>query len=64
MRKIAAEETKVTMEMGALIAVPAHAGRQQRTRAAQQPPRLRSCAVAAPAHMSAQMQNEKYEAKK
>ena len=64
MRNIAAEERKVTMEMGAAIAMPAYSGRQQRAHAAQQPPWLPSRATAAPAHMNGNMQNEKHEAKK
>ena len=53
-----------TMAMGAFMAIPAYSGRKQWARAAQQPPWLRSCAVAAPAHMNGNMQNEKHEAKK
>ena len=64
MRKVAAEETMETMAMGAAIVMPAYGGRQQRARAAQQPPWLHSCATAAPVHMSAQMQNENHEAEK
>ena len=53
-----------TMPMGTLVAMPAYGGRQQRPRAAQQPPWLPSRATAAPAHMNGNMQNEKHEAKK
>ena len=63
-RKVAADKTMVTMKMGAIVAMPAYGGRQQRARAAQQPLWLPSRAVAAPGHMSAHMQNEKHEAKK